>query len=536
MDALCALPNGIEQQVPASLRCTSMCLVACLASPIIAPDVEIEQRGVLLILLVAAAFCGEHHGRVNVRIADALFAIVSGWFVVFVFVARRDDKKSRSEQESPAVSLFGTLLIYVGLRSVRAGLTHAKEASSFNVEAFEITSKGYAVGDGVVSVFITFGGAMLVCTGIFVLFNSKVVVKNKRNVYSISATVAMNSCFVFVSALVVQLSVCARMEHLPALFSHSACYGEVNSCEVAYRARRLYMSNSSPASLWAGCVAATVFSMRGRRGCLSRYDYYTTSNMSTASGVVTVVVASVVTLAVWELVAFGLTSERFDMFFLLLSIPFAWYSTTPLACILNVVGNLMYVDQRLRRDSGLDMSYLTHWSLLVTTILVSLLALCTFVQRVVYAYYHSIVTFDKGKSEWLAPLTGALTVAIVSIQLELTLLTLALVAGYNGSVMTTQTNWRTEGYEYTVQHSLSFFFAAALYGSRYETVDWTYMSKRVRRVAWYSGPIFVCVVWMTAVLFYGTTFPYLSSSYESACLFVGIVCAIVPWAAVGLEA
>ena len=52
---------------------------------------------------------------------------------------------------------------------MRAGMTHAGEAANFSVEAFDFETKGYALGDGVVATAVTFGGSMLVCTGIILM-------------------------------------------------------------------------------------------------------------------------------------------------------------------------------------------------------------------------------------------------------------------------------------------------------------------------------------------------------------------------------
>jgi hypothetical protein len=528
MDALCALPQGIEQQVPASLRCTAMCVVACLGSPIVTLDLEIEQRSVLLVLLVAAALAGEHHGQSYVRVADALFVLLSGWAIVFTFVFRAP---SRPRRPAPGASLAGAFLAYVGLRAVRAGMTHASEAANFSVEAFAFETKGYALGDGVVAVAVTFGGAMLVCTGVLILFNSALV--QEFGTFAISPIVAMNTSFVFVSAFVAQLSVYAHLEDLPALFSESACSGGRGSCAAAYRARRLYLANSSPASLWAGCVAATVLSMPKQRLCPSRIDYYEMSRFSTTSGAVTIMVTVVAAIAIWGFSSDDTVFAQVELLLLFLSIPVSWFGATFVACALNVAGNLLYMDQRLLGLWGFDLNYFTHWSLMVTTVLVGLLGLNTLVQRIVYMYERGIVTFDDGDSEFIAPITGVLTVSVLSIQFALTLLTLALIAGYDGALVTSETSWRTAGYEYTVQHSLTFFFTAAVYGSRYETGDLQGISTRLRRIAWYVTPLLVAIAWGVTLLARGKGSPYTEAD-ETWGLLTGIVSAVVPWLVTGI--
>jgi hypothetical protein len=371
---------------------------------------------------------------------------------------------------------------------------------------------------------------MLVCTGVLVLFNADLV--QELGTYAIAPAIAMNASFVFVAAFVAQLSVYARLDDLPALFSDTACSGGREACSAAYRARRLYLSNSSPASLWAGCVATTVLSMPKQRRCPSRIDYYELARLGSTSGIVTVLTTIVAVLAVWGFSASDSVFASLELLLLFVSIPVAWFGTTAIACVFNVAGNIVYMDQRLSGAFGFDLNFFTHWSLMVTTILVSFLGLNTLVQRVVYSFKRGYVTWD-GDTELIAPITGALTVSILSLQFALTLLTLALIAGYDGALVTTETSWRTAGYEFTVQHSLTFFFAAAVYGSRYETGDQHGISLRLRRVCWYSTPLLVGAAWGFTLLTRGLGSPY-SEADEGWGLATGIVCAVVPWLVTGV--
>lgn len=528
MDALCALPQGLEQQVPSSLRCTSMVIVACLGAPIVALHLELEQRSVLLSILVVAAFAGEHHGKNYVRVADALFVLVSGWATVFTFVFR---SPTRTHRPTPGASLAGALLAYVGLRAIRAGMTHGGEASSFTVEAYNFDVRGYAIGDGVVAIMLTFGGSMLTCTGVLVVFNSSLI--QELGSYAIAPAVAMNASFVFVAAFVAQLAQYSRLEDLPALFADVACTGGRDPCSAAYRARRLYLANSSPASLWAGCVAATVLSMPKQRRCPSRDDYYQMSNLSTTSTMVTITTTVVAAIAIWGFAAEDSVFAQVELLCLFISVPVAWFGSTWAACALNLAGNLLYMNERLLGTWGFDLNYFTHWSLMFTVAMVALLGITTLIQRVVYAFDNSWLSFDNSKVEHVAILTGMLSVSILSIQLALTLLTLSLIAGYDGALVTSETSWRTAGYEFTVQHSLTFFFAAAVYGSRYETGDLHGISENLRRTVWYSSPLITGAAWGITLLARGHGSPY-GEADEYWGLATGIVAAIVPWFVTGV--
>jgi hypothetical protein len=410
-------------------------------------------------------------------------------------------------------------------------MTHATEAYNFNAEADDFDSKGYAVGDGVVVVAITFGGSMLACTGVLIMFSSASI--QERGTFVVSPMVSMNTSFVFISAFVAQLSVYAHFENISTLFSESACSGGVDDCSAAYRARRLYLTNSSPASLWIGCIAATVFSMPKQRRCQSRVDYYTTSNISTPSGLVTITVTILAAVATWGFSPRDYMLVQVEILLIFFSIPLAWFGTTFVACVFNVAGNVLFMHQRPLGSWNLDLNYFTNWSLLVTVALVSIIGLSTLLQRVLYAYDRAIITCDKGDTEFTANITGALTVALLSLQFALTLLTLSLLAGYDGALVTSFINWRTVGYEYTVQHSLTFFFSAAIYGSRYETGDLNGISSTLRKTMWYTTPLVVGAAWALTLVSQGNTHPYTQAD-ESWGLFTGIVCAVVPWLVTGI--
>ena len=135
--------------------------------------------------------------------------------------------------------------------------------------------------------------------------------------------------------------------------------------------------------------------------------------------------------------------------------------------------------------------------------------------------------------------TAALTVMLVSVQLALTLMTLSLFAAFDGSLVASEKSFREVGFEYTLQHSVSFFFAAALYGSRFEVAwrngghdDKERLSRTVRRICYYSPPPVLGACWLVTLLISGD-----SSPYEGGTSFlqfvIGLVAASVPWLVVG---
>ena len=74
----------------------------------------------------------------------------------------------------------------------------------------------------------------------------------------------------------------------------------------------------------------------------------------------------------------------------------------------------------------------------------------------------------RGYVEWIEIATALLLVALVSMQLSLTVGSLALVSGYDGSRFDDHRTWSQTSFEWATQHCVSFFFAAALVGGRVE--------------------------------------------------------------------
>ena len=123
-----------------------------------------------------------------------------------------------------------------------------------------------------------------------------------RGCAPICGAMGMISVLVFTAAFVVQIAVYARMEDVDVLFNEASCVGDADVCSQAYRARRFYASNGSPAVLWACAAGLTLFAFPYDRRCRSRRDYFaaredpTGRRVATASGWVAIV-ASLVALA-----------------------------------------------------------------------------------------------------------------------------------------------------------------------------------------------------------------------------------------------
>lgn len=532
MDALSAIPTVVVKSTPSSLRCTAMVLIFCLGAPIVSPtaaDVDLtwQQRGLAAIGLIIVAALGEHASEADVRITDAVFVLISGWAAVFLFVFK-------SRKVAPGSALFGALLTYIGARAVRAGLVHSAEARAFSVSGDSYNTQGYALSDTTAAVAIVFAGAMLACTGIVVLLNTNLI--SAVGSHAVSPTVSMSTGCAFAAVFVAQLSIYSMIENLPALFGPSACAGGRSVCEAAFRARRFYISNSSPASLWAGIVAATIFSLPKSRRCPTRRNYFNESRLSTASGAVAALVSAVAVVASFVFASESMVVVQLEIILLYAAIPTAWFISTPIACVLSIAGHLLYMGENLDGPFGYDLTFFTHWSLLATLILTFVICITTGISRALYLFSPPLT------SPAVETVTGVALAAATSIQFALTLATLGLIVGYDGSFLSTSTgSWSSQGFSFTVQHSLSFFFLAAVTGSRYELGDPLIAigSPKVpipllyRRIAWFAAPPLIGAFWTITLLATNNPSPY-DEFTGFGSLFVALTGAFVPWVVVGL--
>ena len=532
LDALSSTPPTVVQDVPSTLRCTAFVVLACIGSPVIVPepnpnmlDIELEQRTLLLVVLALVAMNGEHTAGVYVRVVDAIYCLFSGWVMIGISLYR-------SKNAVPGSALCGGLFFYSGLRIVRAGMVQASEVVRFSVSGDSFETMGYAVADSTLSTALVFGGSMVACSGLLVLVNDGII--HETGSYSVAPIVCMNAGVAFAAAFVAQLAVYSRLEDLPTLFGPTACNGAHDTCAAAFRARRFHVSNTSPAPLWAAVVALTVYSLPRRRKCPGRADYYVLTKLSSPSGTIAGIVTAASIVSVFVFATDDMIIVQTELILLYIAIPTAWFVSVPAGCVMSIVGNVLYMTEKAEGAFGYDLDFYTHWCLATSAFLTTLLFVSTLISQTLWSLKEEY---------WLEceHISGGLVISLLSVQTALTLATLALVVGYDGTATTTEeTAWRKAGFEFTVQHSLGFFFAAAVYGTRYETghphplAPWAIDAKR-RRYVWYATPALLASGWAMRLLIEGYGSPYESFTTGSG-LAVGLVAAIVPWMVCGYNA
>jgi hypothetical protein len=538
-DALCALPGVALDDLPASLRASSLVLVVLLGSPPVRKDglLVLEQRVVLGMLLASCAFIGLNAAEVKGRNADAVFAFVSTLASVAAVTsggvnaqtdAPHAARAARAAREQMS-ALTGALLFYLGMRTTRHAFALPSETLNFKVSHEDISTSGYAIASDLVVAGNAFAGSVSAAFGAILLLNHHLVLHvGSAALSNVAGTLAS---FVFLGALFAQLAAYAIIEQLPALFSTAACDGSREECAAAYRARRFLLSSTSTSVNWVCAIAMATFAYSNRRRFRTRravYEY--APPLATFESVAVIgaaLVAALLIVGFVDPVQPMLLAET-ELVFLVASIPAALFSWPVLGCGLHAAGQVMYIYARMD-GAGYSFTYFTHWSLAATLFLTICAGLSI---GVTYLLYNA--GSRRLYSEPVEYISAALLTALISVQTFLTLGTLGMAAGYSGCFYSSNVHgWRSTGYNYMAQHSVSFFFAAALYASRFEHHA---LGVIARRVFYGAPPVALGIAWLITIMVSETSHgadPY-TQFVDVASFVIGVTAAGVAWLGVGL--
>ena len=546
VDALCALPAVGVADVPTSLRVTSLVLVALVAAPPVEAALLFEQRFGATLLLGAASWIALHNSELHARISDSIYCLVGGWATIGAYAKggpkpreKGYDAKGQRENVSALAAAF---VGYAGMRLVRHGFFHAAEAISFTMEHDDIETRGVAYADDLIAAAQVFGGTVCICVLIIVILNHDVIYDHGCS--PVSSVLGMLAVMVFTAAFVAQVAFFAHVDHLDVIFGDASCEGGVEICAATMRARRMHAANSSPASLWACAVGLVIFAFPYARRCQTRGEYYygkcdeerapkdqyelDIQTASNATGWVSLVSVAVGALTVISFTDSDSTLRCVELLLLYGSIPLAWFGTSSLATAVHLAGLVIHVIDKTGSVFGFDLSYLTHWSVLITTLLLLVLTVTMAIAQFLYAS-----TCHRGGWVDLVDITTALClVGLVSVQLLLTLSSLGITASFGGStVVLGAQSWPAFGMQWSSQHCLTFFFAAALTGARYEPQH-PHIGSKALRSAWFALPTLIVIIWIPIVLTAQHGMPYTKVADLSA-LAVACIGGLVPWAIVG---
>lgn len=535
LDALCALPGAILDDVPASLRTTSLALVVLLSSPSVSKSRHflLEQRVVIGILVAMAAFVGMNRAEESARNADGLFSLIG---VLSAIVAcatngtaiRNASKEHKMEVREHLAALYGAVLWYVGVRTVRHSLALPSEVLEFSVTHGDVDARGYGIVNDLSVVGLSFSGSVVAAFGAIVLLNHELVLHVGSS--ALSTVAGMLSCFAFLGAFMAQISSYAVMENLPALFGSFACDGSYEECQAAYRARRFFSASTSTSCVWAAVVSMSVFSFSHQRRIVTRREHFLFYPNLYSVPYATVALLTLSSLAV--VVLFSDPQKNMDwadveLALLLASVPLALFNFPILACIVHILAQLGYVITRFTIYGYYSMDYFTHHSILATIVITAIVILLSSVSYFLY-------TFEDQRLYWhtLEQVTGALMVSLLSIQLFLTIGTAGMTSGYTGIYYESgKPSWRVSGYEFSVQHSVSFFFTAALFAVRYE---YHLLSTAWIRVAWFVPTFLVGMAWVVSITVLNPTDSPYEAYVDIGSFIIGMSAASVSWTGVGL--
>ena len=539
LDALCALPGAVLDDVPASLRTTGLALSVLLGAPAIRRDnvYVLEQRALFAVLLGSVAFIGLNQAESTARNADAVFALVGTLSAVLAChtngaMQQTDAKTTRSEAARKTrehLSAFcGGLLFYIVMRVVRHSFALSSEIIEFKVSHDDINVRGYGVSVDLVVAGNSFAGACSVGFACILLLNHDLVFHVGSS--ALSTIAAVLACFVFLGAFVAQLASFTAMEQLPALFSSAACDGDETECAAGYRARRLFISSNSTSVSWTCAIALTIYAFSHMKRFRTRREYFGYEVSPYTPPVMAAIGSAGICCLVVLLMVDPTRSMNWadtELLLLLLSIPVCLLGWPAASCGIHAAGQIIYIWTRVELHGGYNWAYFTHHSLLAT---VALTVVCGVLSLFSYGLYS--LGRRRLYSEPVEVANTLLLTMLVSVQLFLTLGTLGMSAGYTGIFYTDDKgSWRVTGYEFTVQHCVSFFFVACLYGTRYEH---DLLSTTWRRAAWFAVPPLLGMSWLIVISVQASGGSPYHHYVDAASFLVGVSAAAVSWAGVGV--
>jgi hypothetical protein len=536
LDALYALPGELLDDVPASLRTTSIVLCVILGAPPITKGSTfvLEQRAIAAVLLSIAAFVGLNRAETTARNSDAVFSLVA---VLACAVAcstngahTQDEANHRKKLVREHLTAFvAALLFYLGMRTVRHAFALPNEVQGFTVSLDDIQTRGYGVASEIITSANAFSGAITVSFAVITLLNFDLNLHTgSTSVSTIGGTLAS---FVFASSFVAQLSMFSLFSHLPALFGENACDGTFKDCEAAFRARRLFLCSNTPVVPWVCAITMTTFAFSERRRFENRGQHYNHSpdiySVPYAGVLISAFVAAC-TILFFVDVNSGMNWSDVELMLLVISIPFVLFHFPILGTLTHLSGQTVYIATRYTSEIGYSWTYFTHHSLFASTVILLLIAILSFVSFSLYTFRDL-----RMYSEPVEMATAILSTVLLSVQTFLTLATLGMASGFTGALYRDgKGSWNITGYEYSVQHSVSFFFSAALYAVRYEHRS---LKLWQTRAAWLALPPIMGIAWWVCVLVLTTTQhdPY-TTFVDVGSFLIGVSAAGVAWLGVGL--
>ena len=130
----------------------------------------------------------------------------------------------------------------------------------------------------------------------------------------------------------------------------------------------------------------------------------------------------------------------------------------------------------------------------------------------------------------LEKVISACSTALFSLQLFLLLSTTGMASGFSGAeYLSDGGNARRAGGDFTVQHTLTFFFAAALFATRFEHA---HVRTLFRRILYFTSVALPSITWAIVLATSQQTTPY-TNYVDMTSFVIGVSSAACVWAVVG---
>lgn len=534
-DALYALPGVDDNYLPSSLRTTSIVLCVLLGAPPISPDYTfiLEQRATTATLLAIAAFVGLNRAETAARNADAVFCLVATSACVLAIgtngvTAQTDSVRKQGVVREHLTAFVAAILFYLGMRTIRHAFALPSELQGFTTGHFEPTSI-YGVVSDVITAANAFSGALTVCFAVIMLLNFDLVLH--AGAASMSTVAGTLASFVFTSAFVAQLYMFSLLKHMDALFGPTSCDGARDTCEAAFKARRFFLCSNIPALPWVCAIVMATFAYSNRAQFNTRRAHFLYAPEVYTASYLSIVVAFFITFGALLFLVNDVDRVELsdiELMLLLLSIPMVLLHRPITGATTHLSGYIIYISTRVASQTVFSWAYFTHHCIFASAFMLAVLVLLSMISFGLYT-----IRDERRYAEPVEVATAVLSTALLSVQTFLTLSTLAVASGYTGLYYEPlHGSWTASGYEYSVQHSVSFFFAAAFYASRYEHAQLTRLHTRL---AWLAPPPLLGLVWWMYVLIFSETVhdPY-TPYVDIGSFSIGISSVCIAWAGVGI--
>lgn len=529
-------PRGIGD-APSSLRMSSLIAVLIYASPALKGINIIDQRFVLIAVLVALSFAGEQYAGLHTRIGDICYTGFTMLLAVQVYSAggiesddlRPDgvDNANSPHRRQTMSGLCSGLLLYVGLRGFRTAFSSAEEARVYKLEYVVgeqiMETYGYAHSAPACTIPLGFGYGVAIGIALVIGLHGEAHVTGSS---AVAFEVGTCATIMAVAAMWAMLGSSEQFDALGSLYGVGACGGDRDTCKEAWRARRFASANNSTAPLWVAAMAGALFSFAVEKRLtgteLTRAERLWMRQGFSVGGLIFIVaLAGAFSYSDSE----GEQSHTDIVFVLsLIGVFVSIFGNTVTGSFIYVV-SMTYEEYKLVEIYGSERvhKHLTHVTLTVTLVFMAVHVVVSAVKEVLQLRYtirdNSII---NGLLAVVATFGTSLTCGLY-------LASALLIAGGNGALPDDEVLRDNSGKRTTIafilNHFVPFFAWMPLYACRCEV---QLLDSYARATAYCLSVPLVAVVYVTVLSFLGAHAPAVGV-VEIVPLSFAAVAALVAW-------